>query len=372
MAKFVSFVILCFLSETNAMNFPIPTDEELLQFLCEVEENHKLFIPEVLEIDKLEFARILVGALVKFWKEYPAEGYRPLPTFTDKGIEIQNPSTITLLEDEKGEPFLNVKAFRDDGNWIFNGYVNVDSFLGYFVGISLGYLFSAKKSGEMVTDESFKDKLFDTTLYVMAMAMRRMPRWIEIMIDSFENKIELIWAKQLYDGIKEDYSLSGLVFPKFDFNAARQKSIRAVESKIREFLQDDTGFDKCLLNLKKQTLAMQFRNVYSHWESMQNLQLHGKEWRRYIQAGDMSDVTEDLIEEFISGKQVGDIAIEHAARRADLLNNGNLNRKNQELRSKGIKCSGYSRSKLFGFKREGEAFIKEKEIQSTPETIGVD
>jgi hypothetical protein len=350
------------------MNLTPPSDEELQQAIREFEEENIIVFPEILGLDKLAFARILVDAMAKFFGDFPAEGYYPLCTFTDKGIEIQNASTITLMEDDSGEPFLNVKVFRDDGSLMFNGYVNIDRYLVYFLNISLQYLVSAKERDELMADEKFKENLVDTTYSVMCMAMRRMPKWIEIMLDSFENKIELIWAKQLYEEIKDDYSSSGLDFPKIDLNISRQKSIRAVEARIREFLQDDTGIDRHLLNIKKRNLATTFRNTYSHWDCMQKLQLDGKEWRRYIQAGDMSDVTEDLIEEFVSGKQIGDIAIEHAARRAELHNNVNLIKRNQELRSNGVKCSGYSRSKLFEFKREGEALIKEDEVQSSAKT----
>ena len=122
--------------------------------------------------------------MAKFFGSFPTEGYQPLPTFTDKGIEFQNASTITLMEDDREEPFLYVKVFRDDGSWMFNGYVNIDRYLGYFLNISLQYLVSAKESDELVADEKFKEDLVDTTYSVMCMAMRRMPKWIEIMLST--------------------------------------------------------------------------------------------------------------------------------------------------------------------------------------------
>lgn len=359
------------------MKFELPNENELLdlasELVLELESEQKISFLDDAELTKEEFLLILFKAFKIFIEEFPAEGYRPLSTFTDKGVEIQNSSTINLVEDDTGFPFLNVKVFRDDNSWVFNGYVNFERILGYFFRGSINFISSARKSGREMTDDEFKQSLINVTLNILSMAMIRMPKWIELMIDSFESKIDLIWGKQVFEEIKDDNSLRGITFPTIKISRHREKSIRAIESKIREFLQDNTGFERYLLNIQKKTLALAYKDTYSHWESMQSLQLAGKNWRRYVRAYEMSNITDDLIEDFISDKKIADIALEHAARQANILNNERLSARNLQLRSQGIKCSGYSRSKLFEFKKEGEKFIEmDKAAESSIKTNSLD
>lgn len=340
------------------MDLELPKEEDLTELILELEREYGKALPEDLEISKEKLMLNVFKAIKRLFDEFPTEGYRPLTTYKEKGQEFQNQSSVYAVEGDDGYPYLNVRVFRDDGTWAFNGYVNIDKFTGYFAGISYNYLINFKRTDSSITQEKFEEYLVNIIVNVLRISIRRLPKWIELMIDSFESKIELIWGKYLYEDIKQENSLKGLQTPQIDLNAYRQRSIRSVESKIREFIQDDTGFDVYLLSRKKQNLALHYKNTYSHWKNIEDLQTKGSNWRRYVRAEDMSDITDDLIEDFEGGKQISDLALEQAARRAEIYNTGKLTKKNQKLRESGIMCSGYSRSKLFIFKGEGEKLLE--------------
>ena len=352
------------------ISFPQLTDEEFSQMAEQIIHENHLTIPTEMDLCMEDFLKIVLETFSQFFDEFPDEGYMPLIGFTDAGESIQNQSRVQAVRDEQGVPFLYVQVFQDNGAWIFSGHLDFDHFLGYFAGTALQFLTSAKRSQAEMSDDEFKKLLIGYTLQIMDMAMRRLPKWIELMVGSFETKMGLIWSKYLYKEIREEHSFRGVDFPTIDFNLFRQRFVRETVTKIRDFMNDDNGFERHLLKLKKKNLAVIYKTTYDHWESMHSLQLKGMNWRRYVQSGDMTDITDDLVEEFERDVAIGDIAIEHAARRVELLNTIRLASKTLELRSRGIKCSGYSRSKLFQFKREGEELLREE--QSSAKTAGVD
>jgi hypothetical protein len=256
-------------------------------------------------------------------------------------------------------------AYRDDETWIFSGFFELSVITGVFFATAYQFASAMRKNDESISDDHFKEYLVTNTLNVLRMAMLRLPKWIELMSNSFQSQMELIWAKKVFEDIKSENKMIGVEIPNVDITAFRERSIRNVTSRMREFLQDETGIDDYILRLKKEKFVYIYRIVQPHWDSMQKFQLAGKNWRRYVRADDMSDISDDLIEDFINDVKVNDIALEHAARRAELHNVGKLTKKNQMLREKGIKCSGYSRSKLFQFKKEGEEIIEAKKSQSS-------
>lgn len=205
----------------------------------------------------------------------------------------------------------------------------------------------------------------------MKRAIRRLPNYLELISNLFPELIKTIWVKMAYEAIEETNIFDRNEIPNISLNILKQNVIRKMESEIRNFLQDDTGFDAYILREKKKKFASHYDDIFQHWKEMQRLQIEGKNWRRYIKAGDMSDISDDLIEDFEKGKDMNIIALEHAARRAQLLNTLKLSTENKIKREQGIMCSGYTRSVLYQFKKEGEELLN-GENQSGAKTSATD
>ena len=108
------------------IKIPLPSDEELRVIAEELLAENDLTVP--VEIG------LAIDALQVFFDEFPEDGYGPDPSYAGSGLPIQNFSTVHLLADADGMPYVHVRVYSDGGSWLFNGYVNLDRFTGYFLG----------------------------------------------------------------------------------------------------------------------------------------------------------------------------------------------------------------------------------------------
>ena len=82
------------------MNLEIPSMEEIRQFIAELEaEKGEIIPPDDAELTKEEFALIFFKSIIQFFNQFPPEGYKPLSIYTEKGIEIQNQSFVTCMQE---------------------------------------------------------------------------------------------------------------------------------------------------------------------------------------------------------------------------------------------------------------------------------
>lgn len=326
-------------------------------------------------IDIVDLLDMAVQALKIAIEEFPLEDYKPIEEYLgyDPYYQIDpailqklNIPSVMLTSDEDGLPLLYLRIFTKDGRWLGEAKCNLVSAAGFFAGNTLALVSELKKAGMNVSDEDLRVFVVRKTANTLKSAFDKLKDRVEITIASFLDEVWVNWAELWYEYHARDNSLQGFKMKRFAFAKQKEQLLEKHGDNIRALWADDSS--EQLSGLKKQLLALYYKKTYEHWKEMERMQAEGKNWRRYVRAGDMSDVTDDLIEEFERGANISGLALEHAARRAELYNIFDVREKRLEKRKVGIMDSGYSRSRLFELKSEGEELLKKREMnQSTAE-----
>ena len=318
----------------------------------------------------IEWMDICIQAIQIVIKEYPLEEYKPLEEYIGYGSDVPyyqldpeqikqlNIPSAMLTSDEAGFPLLFLRIFTKDGSLLTEAKCNMCGAVGFFAGKALSIIVGYKSAGGIITDEDVKIFIIRKTANMLKSALSKLSKRIEITVNSFLEEVACDWMELWYEYAAESNSLQGFKPPRIPFAKEKEKLLKQQEAEIRALWNDDSG--KTLSNLKKMRLAFEYRKTYEHWKEIERLQLERKEWRRYVKAGDMEDVTDDLIEDFERDVDISGLALEHAARRAELFNIFGVNEANLRKRAQGIKVSGYSRPNLFKLKKEGEELIEEE------------
>ncbi len=357
------------------------SDEDTLTMSIELPDKEtlaKIFAgEEILDIpggaDIVEVIDMAMEALKIAIEEFPLEDYKPIEAyigntpyyhFHRNSIQQMNIPSLMLMKDEEGLPFLFLRMFKKDGGWLGEAKCDLMGPAVYFVGETLSILIGFKDTGGAITDEDAREFVIRKSANVLKSALTNLQDRIEITIKSYLQEVFCDWAELWYEYHAESNSLLGFQPKRFSFAKHKETILKQHEEEIRAMWADDSS--KELLDLKKKILFLKYKVTLEHWKEMERLQLKGKNWRRYVRADDMSDITDDLIEDFERGANISGIAIEHAARRTGLYNVFDVKEKRLKKRKMGIKDSGYSRSRLFTLKSEGEKLYEEnKNSQST-------
>jgi hypothetical protein len=354
----------------NKMHIEFPDKEKIAEWVANGEITK---LPEGL--DQVEFFDMGVEALKTALDELSLEEYRPLEEYFEDTPpyhklepallkELGIPTLMLITED--GMPLVILRIIKKDGTWLGEVKFDLMPATGYFTAEVLGFLNGLKSSGVSMTEEDSRIFIIRKTANLLKSAINKLNDRIEITIKSFLDEVFVGRAELWYQQHAESNSLQGFKMKRFAFSKIKEKTIKKHENDIREFWADDSSEE--LSDIKKTLLALHYKNTLEHWKEIERLQMEGKNWRRYVAAGDMSDVTDDLIEEFEKGTDLSGLALEHAARRAELFNVFDVKEQRLEKRRKGIKDSGYSRSRLFELRSEGEKPLENREIsQSTAE-----
>lgn len=291
-------------------------------------------------------------------------GYDPYYQVDPTILQEKNVPSVMLICDEEGLPQLHLRVFSDDGTWLGEGKFNLISATGYFAAQAHDLISGLKQSGTVVTDEDFEIFIVRKTANMLKEAFEKLRRRIEISLQSFLEETAWNYAELWYRQHAEFNSMQGFQTKRINFGKQREKALRNHVNAILELHADDSS--ETLSDLRKQLLALNYPKILEHWKEIQRIQLDGKNWRRYVNAGDMDDVTDDLVEQFERVTDISGLAIEHAARRAELYNTIEVREQRLEKRKRGIRDSGYSRSRLFELKKEGERLLENRDShQST-------
>ena len=351
------------------MNIELPNRERLAEIFAG--EANSPTLPE--GYDYVEFMDIAMRALETAIKEYPLEAYRPIEEFLGDApyytvdpdlLKELNVPSVSLSLDPIGLPLLILIVFDKQGEWITSAACSLTKPTGFFIGKALALVRGLKQSGIDVSEEDERVFLVRKTANMLKMVFGKIKDRIEITAESFCDEVFWSWAELWYEDHAEFNSLQGFQMKRVDLTKTQGMQIKKHEEDISALWRDDSS--ETLSDLKKQYLALQYVSTLEHWKEMEGMQLDGKNWRRYVKAGDMSDIDDDLIEMFEKGNDVSGIAIEHAARRAEFFNIFNVKKHRLEKRKMGIKDSGYSRSRLFELKSEGEKMLEDKRLAESP------
>lgn len=350
------------------MDIRFPNKEEFAQMFSEEEIGN---LPE--GVDIIELCDVTVQAFKIAVEEFPLEDYKPIEGcggsephyFLDpQFLKNTNVPSVMLTTDEEGFPLLYLRIFTKDGSWLGEGVWNGMNAAGFFVGKALSLINELKSNGSIISDEDQKEFLIRKTANMLQAAFSNIKNRLEITVNSYLEEVWWDWAEIWYEHHAEFNSLQGFQMKRLAFAKAREKQIEKHKEEICALWKDESS--GTLFDLKKQLLALKYRTIYEHWKEMERMQLEGKNWHRYVKAGDMSDIDDDLIEDFERGADLSGIAIEHAARQAELYNIFDVREKRLEKRRRGIRDSGYSRSRLFELKKEGEEMLENRRKTSSP------
>jgi hypothetical protein len=335
-------------------------------------DGEKPVVPE--GMDHFELMEMFGQALKIAVEEFPLEDYKPVEEYLGYNPYYQlDPAThqqlnipsVMLTSDEGGVPILYLRMFRKDGQWLGEARCDLLSVVGFFAGKTLALLTQLREAGFNITDEEAREFAIRKTATLLKSAFAKLKDRIELTVDSFMEEVWFNWAEIWYEQQAEINSLQGGAMKRVTFKRQREALLKKHEDDLHTFWADDSS--EKLSNLKKELLALHYEQTYEHWKEMQRMQTAGRNWRRYVRADDMSDVTDDLIEAFERGTDISGLALEHAARRAELYNVFDVREKRLEKRKAGIKDSGYSRSRLFKLKSEGEELLNKRLSESATE-----
>ncbi|HEV7376812.1 MAG TPA: hypothetical protein VGN95_19005 [Pyrinomonadaceae bacterium] len=356
------------------MNFNFPDKETLAVMLSDV------VIPGFPEgLDLVDCLDMALEALKKAIESLGLEEYKPIEEYIwhdtsyydlrREDIQQLNIPIITVKRVKEGDfdglPILYIRIFGEDC-WRLDATFDPMQAAGSFAGRALAVVQDMKSAGQVITDEWERKFVIAQSAQMLEAAFRKLQGRIEITIESFLDEVFWNWGELWYECAAEDSSLQGFKVKRLPFAKRKEEQRKKHKDDIDALWADDTL--EVLSDQKKQLLALYYENTLEHWKEMERMQVGLKDWRRYIRAGDMSDITDDLIADFENGVNISDIAIEHAARRAKLYNVFDVRDKRLEKRRIGIEDSGYSRARLFELKKEGEKLVGiRKTFQSTAE-----
>jgi hypothetical protein len=116
---------------------------------------------------------------------------------------------------------------------------------------------------------------------------------------------------------------------------------------------------------QKVQLANNYEDLYPHWVRLFKMVSNDdRDWDQYSKAGRYADTPDDLIEKLHNvdrsdsttiRTKVSELALEHAARRAELVKRHGVSQWARTKRRAGVLVSDYSAQQLFQFLKEGRA-----------------
>jgi 1,2-phenylacetyl-CoA epoxidase catalytic subunit len=181
------------------------------------------------------------------------------------------------------------------------------------------------------------------------------------------------WYRQENKFLQEFYAKQGETYPSWGISKFRNEMIKDHTNEIKDIWKNEgERFKKFQLMM----FAKEYDdNLFNHWDTISLLYRNDKDWQAFAKLPGFEDTPEDLLSKLKGSahKAIAKKALEHAARRANLLNVKCKKNNILEKRKKGIPASGYSETQLYKFLVEGRnivKMIKDREaINSTPQEM---
>jgi hypothetical protein len=194
-----------------------------------------------------------------------------------------------------------------------------------------------------------------------------------IMLDSFHQRAELMlesftWEVLAHWRLQQTESI-------LHFQAERGETIQSGKNSapgtaIKNYTRNLTEFWKyqgrAYGGLQKVRFVTEYDEVYPHWKRLSRMSSE-EGWREYAKAGKFEDTPDDLIDKLENmdrsderavAVKVSDLALEHAGRRARLINKKGVSQSVIRQRKAGIRATGYTRAQLYTFLKEGRQIIE--------------
>lgn len=324
--------------------------------------------------DPVEMLDMCIQALKLAIEESSLEEYKPLEEYIGYGKNVPfyhiepellkelNVPRVMITSDVAGVPLLVLRIITKHGGWRGEVVCNVLNATGFFAAGATSIAHELKSGDRNITEDERRIFIIRQTANMLIIAFDTINERIETMVNSFLEEVFWDWLRLWYECYAEHNSLLGYKMKRSPFKKELSKATEIHQNKLQDFWDDDSKQKS--LDLKKMNLVLEYHKTYEHWKEMERLQAEGKNWHRYVKAGDMADVSDDLIDVFINKDDISGLALEHAARRARLFNIYDVSDANLEKHKQGIMASGYSRPTLFNYKREGEELLRQRHNNS--------
>jgi len=283
--------------------------------------------------------------------------HRPFTVLDPGESEEKEAPHVMLTLSEGGLPLLFIRAFKKDGDWICDTKCNLIGMSLHFACAAEGLLGKVEQS-DSESRSSWRTLVARRTADMLQSAFRRLEAQTQITTTSFLK--ETVWkcAELCFYLEAQSFGLHGVVIKRVNFQKLEQERLKEHHEAIQTIWKDASP--EKLLDQKKQLLALYYEQTLAHWKEMERMQSEGKDWRQYVKA--VPGVTDHLVETFEKDLKISHLAIEHAAQRAELYNIFEAKPKAVEERKGGNRISGYGRSRLFQFKKEGWELLRQKGV----------
>lgn len=219
-----------------------------------------------------------------------------------------------------------------------------------------------------LTHEEIENLAFIKSLQMILIMMRNLYPRVMATMRSITDETINEWYRQQNEDYREYCSRRGIIVPSNESNVkkVRQKIIKEHGNEVQNIWE---GEKKRFENYQKTRFAEEYQKLYSHWDTISLLYRNKKDFLGYAKMKGFEDTPDDLLEELKGSHHRGVSlkALEHAARRVNLINPDCEDEKILEKRRSGIQASGFSETTLHKYNDEGKKIIENfKSQQITP------
>jgi hypothetical protein len=162
------------------------------------------------------------------------------------------------------------------------------------------------------------------------------------------------WYRQEAESYRQYFARKGTVVPS---NESEIKRVRGVLNReyVKEVENIWSNERKRFENYQKFRFAEEYDRLRGHWDTLSLLYRSKKDWQGYAHRPGFEDTPNDLLEEMKGSHHRGMSlkALEHAARKVELINMDCKDPNILEKRKNGIHASGFADTTLYKYLEEG-------------------
>lgn len=221
------------------------------------------------------------------------------------------------------------------------------------------------------TDEQIEKFAFDKAVDMFCIMLRNIYPRMMLAMSSLTDETINEWYRQRQENMTFFYSKDGIQLPK------PKVTVRQIRSNIlrdygKEIMKVWENEEKNSLKWQKLRFAEEYEKIYPHWKMLNKICRDFPNWRDYAKTGEFNETPDDLLNklEDTEPNRLSELALEHAARKINLIKIHNVSETDLELRKNGILVSGYTSTQLFNFLNEGKQISAQMKIANTFEQKG--
>jgi len=223
-----------------------------------------------------------------------------------------------------------------------------------------------------LTDEEKESLARDEALQMTLIMLDSFYRRFELTMDSFTSEVFAHWRLQQTEKIVHYKAERGEKIPP-----GRNPVLgMALKNYTKELTQFWKYLDRAYGGGQKVRFVAEYDDVYPHWKRLHRMSSEDG-WREYAKAGRFQDTPDDLLEKLDNMDRsdqgavevkLSDLALEHAGRRARLVNRSGISRSVIRQRKAGIRVTGYTRAQLYNYLKEGRNILQQMNQAETMAT----